>query len=73
MPRQYDNGGRKRQSSYERPSEGSAARTLKERLGALRNLGPFIAMVWRTCPGLTAASLILRLARALPRGHSLRR
>ena len=40
-------------------------RTLKERVGALRNLRPFIAMVWRTSPGLTAASLVLRLVRAL--------
>jgi ATP-binding cassette subfamily B protein len=41
------------------------ARTLKERVGALRNLRPFLAMVWRTSPGLTAASLLLRLVRAL--------
>ncbi|WP_421990512.1 ABC transporter ATP-binding protein [Roseococcus sp.] len=45
---------------------GSAPpRTLKERVGALRNLRPFLAMVWRTSPGLTAASLTLRLVRAL--------
>jgi ATP-binding cassette subfamily B protein len=41
------------------------ARTLKERVGALKNLRPFIAMVWRTSPRLTAASLVLRLVRAL--------
>jgi ATP-binding cassette subfamily B protein len=39
--------------------------TLKERVGALRNLRPFMAMVWRTSPHLTAASLMLRLLRAL--------
>lgn len=38
---------------------------MKERLGALRNLPPFIAMVWRTSPGLTVASSLLRLVRAL--------
>ena len=41
------------------------AGTLRERVGALRNLRPFLLMVWRTSPGLTAASLLLRLVRAL--------
>jgi len=40
-------------------------RTFKERFGALRTLRPFVAMVWRTSPGLTAGSLALRLVRAL--------
>lgn len=39
--------------------------SFKQRVGALRNLRPFVAMVWRTSPGLTAASVALRLARAL--------
>ena len=41
------------------------ARSLRERFGALRNLPPFVAMVWRTSRWLTAASLLLRLLRAL--------
>ena len=41
------------------------ARSLKERVGALRHLWPFLVMVWRTSPQLTAASLLLRLLRAL--------
>ena len=40
-------------------------RSLKERVGALRNLPPFIKLVWRTSPGLTASSFVLRLIRAL--------
>ncbi len=40
-------------------------RTLKERFGALKTLRPFLAMVWRTSPALTAALLVLRLVRAL--------
>jgi ATP-binding cassette, subfamily B, bacterial len=40
-------------------------RSFKERFGALRILRPFIAMVWRTSPGLTAGLLALRLVRAL--------
>ena len=40
-------------------------RTFRERFGALKNLWPFLLMVWRTSPLLTAASLVLRLVRAL--------
>jgi ATP-binding cassette subfamily B protein len=39
--------------------------SVRERFGALRNLPPFLAMVWRTSPVLTLATLLLRLARAL--------
>ena len=39
--------------------------SFRERLGALRNLPPFLAMVWRTSPALVSATLALRLARAL--------
>lgn len=45
--------------------DGSNTRSLKERVGALRNLPPFLAMVWQTSPWLTAAALLLRLVRAL--------
>jgi ATP-binding cassette subfamily B protein len=40
-------------------------RSFMERVGALKNLWPFLTMVWRTSRSLTAASLLLRLARAL--------
>ena len=40
-------------------------RSFKERVGALKNLRPFVAMVWNTSPHLAAASLVLRLIRAL--------
>src|SRR6201996_6067922 len=39
--------------------------SFKERIGALKNILPFIAMVWQTGPGLTAALLLLRSTRAL--------
>jgi ATP-binding cassette, subfamily B, bacterial len=42
-----------------------APRSLRERFGALRNLPPFLKLIWRTSPGLTAADLLLRLLRAL--------
>jgi len=40
-------------------------RTLRERLGALKNLGPFLALVWQASPRLTALDLVLRAARAV--------
>ncbi|MEX0809791.1 MAG: ABC transporter ATP-binding protein [Dongiaceae bacterium] len=68
MPRQYSNGGRDRSGSPGQMPGGlplPKARSFRERIGALRNLRPFLAMVWRTSPSLTLASLLLRLARAL--------
>src|SRR5271163_492449 len=68
MPRQYSDGGRvPRRPGRQAPGGASPAnsRSLKERVGALGNLWPFLAMVWRTSPQLTVASLLLRLLRAL--------
>lgn len=39
--------------------------TFRERLGALRNLPPFLKLVWQTSPGITFADVALRLVRAL--------
>jgi ATP-binding cassette, subfamily B, bacterial len=39
--------------------------TWRERLGALRNIGPLFYMVWETSRILTLATLVLRLFRAL--------
>jgi ATP-binding cassette subfamily B protein len=39
--------------------------TWRERIGALKNLPPFMRLVWDTSPGFTIAQGILRLARAL--------
>ncbi|MEL1264162.1 ABC transporter ATP-binding protein [Pseudoxanthomonas putridarboris] len=38
---------------------------LRERFDAMRNLPPFLRQIWQTSPGLTLASLGLRLIRAL--------
>ncbi len=40
-------------------------KSLRERVGALRNLPPFLKQIWETSPGMTLASLSLRLVRAL--------
>jgi ATP-binding cassette subfamily B protein len=39
--------------------------SIRERFKALRNLPPFLRMIWRTSPGLTLVSLGLRLVRSL--------
>src|ERR1700675_4725627 len=68
MPRQHGNADRTARASPGRTSQGSfttSNASLKERVGALKNLRPFAVMVWRTSPQLMAASLALRLIRAL--------
>ncbi len=40
-------------------------RSFRERFGALRNVPPFLRLVWRTSPGLTISTLVLRLVRAV--------
>jgi ATP-binding cassette, subfamily B, bacterial len=68
MPRQYSDGGRSARGSVGQTPQGSSTasnKSLRERVGALKNLRPFAVMVWRTSPQLTAASLLLRLVRAL--------
>jgi ATP-binding cassette, subfamily B, bacterial len=68
MPRQYSDADRTSRDPLGRTSQGTftaSNASLKERVGALRNLRPFAVMVWRTSPQLMAASLALRLVRAL--------
>ena len=38
---------------------------MRERFGALRNVPPFLRLIWRTSPGLAFSTLMLRLVRAL--------
>jgi ATP-binding cassette subfamily B protein len=44
---------------------GSNRKSLRERVGALRNLPPFLRQIWATSPAMTVASLALRAVRAL--------
>lgn len=65
MPKRYTMGGRVAQSAAPGPSGSPGPRSLRERVGALRNLPPFIALVWQTSPPLAIGECVLRLARAL--------
>jgi len=67
MPRQYVTGG---PAAPGQPPLGAGPpplgqRSLRERFGALRNLPPFLRLVWETSRTLTLASLLLRLVRAV--------
>jgi ATP-binding cassette subfamily B protein len=66
MPKQYTMGGRATASpTTPRRGDAPAPRSLRERFGALRNLPPFLKLIWRTSPSLTVSDLSLRLVRAL--------
>ncbi|HET6511359.1 MAG TPA: ABC transporter ATP-binding protein [Candidatus Kapabacteria bacterium] len=51
------------QPSLNKPRTGE--RTFRERVGALKNLPPFLKLVWQTSKKLTLASLVVRLVRSL--------
>lgn len=68
MPKQYSDGGRVGpgpRAEAERQVDGRAPRSLRQRFSALGNLGPFLRLIWEIHPGMTAATLLLRLVRAL--------
>ena len=65
MPREYSMGGRAGPSPGALPGRLAAPRSLRERFGALRNLPPFLRLIWQTSAGLTVADLLSRLVRAL--------
>ena len=64
MPKSYAMGGRSAAAAGD-AAPGPGPRTWRERVGALSNLPPFLALVWRTSPALTLAEVALRLVRAL--------
>ena len=65
MPKQYSMGGRAPPAGTADTPLGPTPRSLRERVGALRNLPPFLKLVWQTNPALTLAQCGLRLVRAL--------
>jgi ATP-binding cassette subfamily B protein len=67
VPRQYAAGGRAGPAAGAGNASGGpppVQRSVRERFSALKNLPPFLKLVWRTSPGLTAADLACRLGRA---------
>ena len=65
MLKQTDSGGHDGREPGGAAQNPRSTASFKERVGALRNILPFVAMVWQTGPGLTATLLGLRSIRAL--------
>jgi ATP-binding cassette subfamily B protein len=65
MLKQTDSGGQDGRETGGPSNNPPGTTSFKERVGALKNILPFIAMIWQTGPGLTAALLVLRSTRAL--------
>ncbi len=51
-------------ASRRRPPSTPESPTLRERIAVLRNVPPFVRLVWQTHRGLTVAMVLLRLVRA---------
>ncbi len=65
MARQYSMGGRSGGPEATGHGTSPAPTSLRQRFGALKNLPPFVKLVWQTSPALTLSNLGLRLVRAL--------
>lgn len=65
MAKNYTMGGRAPSSRRGGASGAPERQSWRERLGALRNLPPFLTLVWRTSPTLTVVQALLRTVRAL--------
>ncbi|MDC8014532.1 ABC transporter ATP-binding protein [Tahibacter soli] len=65
MPRQYNAGGRATPGGGPGERQPPGRQSLRQRFGALRNLPPFLKLVWATSPTLAFATCALRLVRAL--------
>ncbi len=65
MPKNYAMGGRVTSSPAGARPRSPQNQPLSARLGALRNLAPFLKLVWQTSPTLTLSQGLLRILRAL--------
>jgi len=65
MPKKYAMGGRAASAVPGDVPRSPQGQTWQARLGALRNLPPFLKLVWRTSPALTLSQALLRVLRAL--------
>ncbi len=65
MPKKYAMGGRAASALPGDTPLSPQGQTWQARLGALRNLPPFLKLVWRTSPALTISQALLRVLRAL--------
>ena len=65
MPKHVSIGGRIPAAAAPGSAPGPMPQSLRERVGALRNVPPFLRLVWQTSRPLTLAQCALRLLRAV--------
>jgi len=65
MPKNYSMGGRSPSAAPVGVGPVPERQSWRKRFGALRNLPPFLALVWRTSPSLAVSQALLRIVRAL--------
>jgi len=65
MPKNYSMGGRSPSAAPGGVGAVPERQSWRKRFGALRNLPPFLALVWRTSPSLAVSQALLRIVRAL--------
>jgi ATP-binding cassette subfamily B protein len=65
MPRNYSMGARTPKPSAAERVAHPERRSLRERFGGLRNIPPFLRLVWQTSPSMMLAQSVLRFVRAL--------
>jgi ATP-binding cassette subfamily B protein len=65
MPKNYTMGGRAPSAAPVDLPPPTQRASWRERFGALRNLPPFLKLVWRTSPALTLSQALLRIVRAV--------
>src|SRR3954451_17788038 len=65
MPRNYSMGARTAKATAAERVVHPERRSLRERFGGLRNIPPFLGLVWQTSPSMMLAQSVLRLTRAL--------
>ena len=65
MPRNYSMGARTPKATAADRVAHSERRSLRERFGGLRNVPPFLRLVWQTSPSMMLAQSVLRFIRAL--------
>jgi ATP-binding cassette, subfamily B, bacterial len=65
MPRNYSMGARAPKVTAAERVVHPERRSLRERFGGLRNIPPFLRLVWQTSPSMMLAQSVLRLTRAL--------
>ena len=64
MPRNYSMGAKTTKASAAERVVHAERRSLRERFSGMRNVPPFVALVWQTSPSMMLGEALLRIVRA---------